>query len=76
MKKITLNEDLRLASGSPVYHAFLKEESPMVVGKTEGRTARYKYNHIKDSNPDLVRELSGKTFAEARIILHNAGIEI
>ncbi len=76
MKKITLNEDLRLANGTPVYHVFLSEELPLVVDRTEGRVAREKYNHVKDKNPDLVRELSGKTFAEAREILHNAGIEI
>jgi hypothetical protein len=76
MKKITLNEDLRLASGAPVYHVFFDQELPLVVGRTEGRAARQKYNYMKDKNPDLVRQLSGKTFAEAREILHNADIEI
>ena len=76
MKKITLNEDLRLANGTPVYHAFFSEELPLVVDRTEGRAAREKYNHMKDKNPNSIRELSGKTFAEARKILHNAGIEI
>jgi len=76
MKEMSLHEDLRLNDGAPIYHAFFGQESPLIVDRKQGRLARQKYNQIRVDNPDLLRELSGKTFDEARKILHNAGIEI
>mgnify|MGYP000636591175 CR=1 FL=1 len=69
MNRIKFDENLKLDDGSPLYHALLEEKSPLYIKKDESINARQVYNDLCLNQPDLLRELSGKTYEEARGIL-------